>query len=181
MKMHLHTVLLALWAPSVALLIAGCSNIDAANITNDASNSDLESHAQQVGLVIPEEKLALGGYYTNNSGLGTDKFCAIGDDGSYDIGVLAVFGQSSQCEAQGSAVQNGENVHITLSGLSSGSCEFNAHFDGFSLNFPGTLPRACSQICSDRASLAGVRFELHDNGQKNALRSKGRKFEKLCG
>lgn len=130
--------------------------------------------------MLPDpESLTFGGRFEHRSDLGNDKFCAVPEgDGRARIGVLAVFGSNSQCEARGTAQWTGEHVEIRLQG--EGECRFAAHYDGVELQFPGTLPHGCANFCSSRASFAGVRFFSVESDVRAALATRGREFERLC-
>ena len=144
------------------------------------------------GLITDPDQLDLQGVYETRSALGTDRFCAIGNrDAGYEIGVLAVFGRDSQCEARGRATINGDELQIELNehpeGEVSGAegeaikaCQFTAFFDGTVVRLPGELPKVCDSICSDRASFAGVNFQLVEQGLPAATRTRGRGFKRLC-
>jgi hypothetical protein len=123
--------------------------------------------------------VVLAGRFETRSELGIDKFCAVGESGSqHKIGVLAVFGPESKCEAQGTAQIRGEKVSISLSGQE--SCHFDAEFDGISIRFPGSLPEGCVAYCSARASFAGTSYFMVEHGNDNARKALGRDIEKLC-
>jgi hypothetical protein len=143
----------------------------------DASRA-LDEQAIAKGLLPDPEGRALAGRFETRSDLGVDKFCAVGDDGRFDIGMLAVFGPDSKCEAQGRAEFADEKVRITLSGK--GSCSFDAEFDGIQLRFPGTVPAGCASYCSPRASMSGTAYYFTEPGNTSARRTLGRDIERLC-
>ncbi|MEZ5708646.1 MAG: hypothetical protein R3E02_04560 [Blastomonas sp.] len=171
---------------AVALLscmLAGCGGLDRQPDTKGQGN--LEQAAIDAGLVVAESELDLQGLYERQSGLGTDRFCAIGDRVSgYRIGVLAVFGRDSQCEAQGRAVQDGARLAITLDRDANGKavtgCAFETGFDGTNIRLPGNVPNSCAKLCSDRASLAGVSMVLTDTDLAAAQKARGRALKRLC-
>ncbi len=173
--------------PTIAAILCiialpGCDN-PVSKISSDSALGDtgiaLDKKAVAAGILPDAENLIFGGRYETRSDLGTDKFCAVKSGAKqYEIGILAVFGPESKCEARGSASINGENVKVALSGKS--DCNFEAHFDGIELRFPGALQQGCETYCSPRASLSGTRYFIVENGDDNARRALGRDFEKLC-
>ena len=138
----------------------------------------LDEQAIAKGLLPDPEGRALAGRFETRSDLGVDKFCAVGDDGRFDIGMLAVFGPDSKCEAQGRAEFADEKVRITLNGKE--SCSFDAEFDGIQLRFPGSVPAGCASYCSPRASMSGTAYYFTEPGNVSARRTLGRDIERLC-
>ncbi len=166
-------------APSLLLLLAACGGGDEGKQApeTDASRA-LDEQAISRGLLPDPEGRALAGRYETRSDLGVDKFCAVGDDGSFDIGMLAVFGPESKCEAQGKAEFVGDKVRITLSGKE--ACQFDAEFDGIQLRFPGSVPDGCASYCSPRASMSGTAYYFIEPGNASARSTLGRDIERLC-
>lgn len=165
------------WLLLFALLGAcGDNNQEAAPAT-DASRS-LDEQAISRGLLPDPEGQALAGRYERRSELGIDKFCAVGDGGEFAIGMLAVYGPDSKCEAQGNAEFSGNKVRITLSGK--GACRFDADFDGVQLRFPGAVPDGCASYCSPRASMSGTAYYFIEPGNASARSTLGRDIERLC-
>ncbi len=143
------------------------------------SESQLEAAAIEAGILPDISAMSLAGAYERASALGTDKFCAVGDDDeNYHIGMLAMFGPETKCEALGTARRNGEGVRITLTGED--NCRFTANFDGVELRVPGTLPKGCDSYCGPRATFAGTSYYLVGEGNAVALSTQGRDFRPLC-
>jgi hypothetical protein len=161
---------------TVPLLSCGDNSPKQAPAT-DASRA-LDEQAIAKGLLPDPEGRALAGRFETSSDLGVDKFCAVGDNGRFDIGMLAVFGPDSKCEAQGRAEFADDKVRITLSGKE--SCSFDAEFDGIQLRFPGTVPTGCASYCSPRASMSGTAYYFTEPGNASARRTLGRDIERLC-
>lgn len=161
------------------ILLAGCGDGSGDNSApaTDASRS-LDEQAISKGLLPDPEGKALAGRYETRSELGTDKFCAVGDDGEFAIGLLSVSGPESKCEAQGSAKFVDGKVRISLSGK--GSCSFDADFDGIQLRFPGKVPDGCASYCSPRTSMSGTAYFFTEPGNNSARRTLGRDIERLC-
>ena len=143
----------------------------------DASRA-LDEQAIAKGLLPDPEGRALAGRFETRSDLGVDKFCAVGEEGRFAIGMLAVFGPDSKCEAQGRAEFANEKVRITLGGKE--SCAFDAEFDGIQLRFPGKVPAGCASYCSPRASISGTAYYFTEPGSASARRTLGRDIERLC-
>ncbi len=167
-----------------ALVLTGCDSQTDRGVASSFDGSSgtgaaLDKKAVEAGILPDAENLVFGGRYETRSDMGTDKFCAVkSDTNQYDIGVLAVFGPESKCEAQGKATIKGEKVQISLSGKD--ACSFEAGFDGIELRFPGGIEKSCETYCSPRASFSGTSYFMVEQGDDNARRALGRDFEKLC-
>jgi hypothetical protein len=164
--------------PFALLCLSGC---DGQTILVDGSSAgqQLDKKAIEVGIIPDPDNVTLSGRYETRSELGTDKFCAVGEAGSqHKIGILAVFGPESKCEAQGTAQVKGEKVSLSLT--NEDSCRFEAEFDGISIRFPGSMPEGCASYCTARASLAGTSYFMVEHGNENARKALGRDIEKLC-
>ncbi len=163
-------------------LLAGCGSKETTAVPDgdgDGAGAALDQLAIEKGLLPDPASLAVEGRFETQSELGTDKFCAISDGGtSYRIGFLSVYGPDSKCEAQGSAVQEGDRLKISLSGKE--SCSFTASYDGIVLRFPGSVPEGCVSYCSPNASMSGTRYYFVDPGAASAKRTLGREIERLC-
>lgn len=167
-------------ALALCLILAGCDG-KAPKIVSGGNDvgSELDEQAIAAGIMPDHANLVFAGRYEVRSELGTDKFCAVSNgSGRFDIGMLAVFGPESKCEARGLASVDGEKVRITLDGK--GDCAFDADFDGNELRFPGSVPKGCANYCSDRASISGTSYYLVEPGDDKARRTLGRDIEKLC-
>lgn len=166
------------WPLAFMVLLAACSGGDKASTPQTDASRSLDEQAISKGLLPDPDGRSLAGRYETRSELGVDKFCAVGDEGDFAIGLLAVFGPDSSCEAQGKAEFKGEKVHITLTGKD--SCSFDAEFDGIQLRFPGSIPAGCARYCSPRASMSGTAYFFTEPGNASARRTLGRNIEKLC-
>ena len=160
----------------LAMLAACDSQPDAAAVGETAEA--LDDQAVVAGILPDPENLSLAGQFETRSELGTDKFCATGSGSNFDIGVLAVFGPESKCEAQGSAKLDEEQLRISFRGED--SCDFNAEYDGVAVRFPGAMPEGCSSYCTKRASFAGTSYFMIAQGDEDAQRTLGRDIERLC-
>ncbi|WP_417621467.1 hypothetical protein [Parasphingorhabdus sp.] len=169
-----RTVLLLLF-----LLLAGCDQGQGGAEDSTAKLSSLEQAAIDAGVIPDVRKVTLSGAFERKSDLGTDRFCAVGnDENGYQIGMIALFGSGSKCEGLGEAERSGENVRITLN--SEEKCSFTARFDGVELKLPGGLPEGCASYCSPRAGFEGVSFYLIGEGDAVARSTGGQDFENLC-
>ncbi|AMO71406.1 hypothetical protein [Sphingorhabdus sp. M41] len=163
----------------LALLLAGCDQGQSDAEKAVAEISPLEQAAIDAGVIPDVRNVTLSGAYERRSDLGTDSFCAVGnDEKGYQIGMIAVFGPATQCEGLGEAERDGENVRITLN--SEKKCSFTARFDGVELKLPGDLPDGCASYCSRRAGFEGVSFYRIGEGDAVARSTGGRNFENLC-
>ncbi|MGB5077363.1 MAG: hypothetical protein WBO17_07790 [Sphingorhabdus sp.] len=161
-------------------LLAGC---DASAPTSLAGDSDggsaLDQQAIAKGILPDPDKLEFAGRFETRSDLGIDKFCAVSNGArQFSIGLLAVFGPESKCEAKGTARINGDKVQVTL--LGKRACQFDAHYDGVELRFPGSIESGCASYCTDRASLSGTHYFIVQSGDEQARRTLGRDIERLC-
>ena len=167
--------------PLLALLLLPACNGKAptASDTQKDAGSALDEKAIAAGILPDPDNLEFSGRFETRSELGTDKFCAVSNGTrQFNIGVLAVFGPESKCEARGTALTDGDTVRITLNGKE--SCAFEAHYDGVELRFPGSIESGCSTYCSDRASLSGTHYFMIQPGDEPARRTLGRDIERLC-
>lgn len=161
------------------LLLAGCGQGQSGSEKPDAELSSLEQAAIDAGVIPDVRYVTLSGAFERQSDLGTDSFCAVGnDENGYQVGMIAWFGPETKCEGLGEAERNGENVRITLN--SEEKCSFTARFDGVELSLPGAMPKSCASYCSPRAGFNGVSFYLVGEGDAVARSTRGRDFENLC-
>ena len=165
--------------PAIAFLSACSREVPPDAATSAKPQSDLEAAAIDAGVIPDLKDISLSGRYEKRSDIGTDKFCSLPNGDGYDIGILASFGPGAQCEGQGTASISGEAVKIKMRGK--GNCHFNAVFDGVEIRMPGSVPDGCNVYCTDRASLAGVRIPLVEDGERAARGMKGREIDLLCG
>lgn len=161
-----------------ALLVLAACNSPETSKQSDAGKK-LDEQAISSGILFDADSRSLAGQFETHSDLGVDKFCAVASGGDFDIGMLAVFGPESKCEAQGTAVINGDEVDVTLAG--EGDCKFSATFDGSEIRVPGSLPEGCSSYCTPRSTFSGTSYFLAEQGDKSARNSLGRDIERLCG
>ncbi len=163
----------------LTLVACADSEQDKSNSIKAEDVSSLEQAAIDAGVIPDVKNISLSGAFERQSDLGEDRFCAVGnDERGYQVGLLAVFGPDSKCEALGSAERNGETVTITLE--SQQECRFEASFDGVALNLPGKLPASCGSYCTPRAGFGGVSFYLVGEGDAVARSTRGREIESLC-
>jgi len=166
-------------ALSLILLLAACGQGQPEAEKTVADLSPLEQAAIDAGVIPDVRNVTLSGAFERRSDLGTDRFCAVGnDENGYQVGMIAVFGPETKCEGLGEAERDGETVRITLN--SEDSCSFSARFDGVELELPGSLPEACSSYCSARAGFEGVSFYMIGEGDAVARSTSGRDFDNLC-
>ena len=158
------------------MLLAGCDQLGEEAASEPQEKSSLEKAAIEAGVIPDISKVTLSGAFERQSDLGTDRFCAVGnDENGYQVGMIAVFGPESKCEGLGEAVRNGENVRITLN--SEEQCSFTARFDGVELQLPGSLPESCASYCTPRALFDGVSYFLIGEGDAVARSTRGRDIE----
>jgi len=159
-------------------LLYACSIVEEQQSAGGSANQ-LDEQAIAAGILHDSKNLSLSGQFETRSELGIDKFCATSSGSGFDIGMLAVFGPESKCEARGNARINGENIDVTLSGEE--SCKFSAAYDGTEIRVPGALEEGCNSYCSPRATFSGTSYFMVAQGDDAARKSLGREFERLCG
>ena len=166
--------------PFLVLALAGCDQVvSTENGEQLPEPSSLEKAAIEAGVIPDMNTVTLSGAFERQSDLGTDRFCAVGnDENGYQVGVIAVFGPESKCEGLGEATRTGETVRIVLT--SEKRCSFTASFDGVEIKLPGSLPESCESYCSPRAGFNGVSFYLVGEGDEVARSTRGREIESLC-
>lgn len=169
-----------IWCAALALLsLAACGGTAEESSPPQKVASKLDRQAIEAGLIPDPDTFSLAGQFETRSELGIDKFCAVSAGGGFDVGVLAVFGPESKCEAQGKAIIQDEQVNISFRG--EGNCSFDAEYDGVEIRFPGALPDGCSSYCSPRASFSGTSFFMIAQGDEAARKTLGREIDQLCG
>jgi len=166
--------------PVVLLTLAGCEQFAAEETSEQTVEpSSLEKAAIEAGVIPDINNVTLSGAFERKSDLGTDRFCAVGnDENGYQIGMIAVFGPESRCEGMGEATRIGESVRVVLT--SKDRCSFTASFDGVEIKLPGSLPESCESYCSPRAGFNGVSYYLIGEGDEVARSTRGREIERLC-
>lgn len=169
---------------TLSVILAACSYVIEDNSQETQSSEDLDQAAIDAGILTNPDNIKLEGHFETRNDIGTDKFCAIktGNE-EYSIGILAVFGADSYCEGRGEARLDGENLNITLTQSTretDETCEFQASFDGVSLQLPGELPETCAKYCNNRANLIGTQYFQIEIGNEPARKSNGRDFKPLC-
>lgn len=169
-----------LLSPLFLAILAGCGQFDSQSSEEQvAEPSSLEKAAIEAGVIPDINTVTLSGAFERQSDLGTDRFCAVGnDENGYQIGMIAVFGPESKCEGLGEATRTGETVRMVLT--SEERCSFTASFDGVEIQLPGSLPESCESYCSPRAGFDGVSFYIIGEGDEVARSTRGREIESLC-
>lgn len=145
-----RTLLLAL------VLLAACQRSERTpTADNVAAPVGLETAAIQAGVIPDPANTDVTGLFARD----TDRVCVVPSATAYRIGVFVDYGDDQSCSASGTATRVGETLHVRLHGQSDDGCSFDARFEGDRIVFPGTLPDACQQRCSKRASMSGLMVE----------------------
>lgn len=136
------------------LLLAGCGRgpdeggADAAN--------PLERAARERG-VVRAEAAELTGVFERTHELGRDAMCVVPDGaGRWRFAVTAAFGPGLSCTATGRLAREGDGWRMYFAGVD--GCAALVREEEDELRLPGKLPSQCDSLCSDRASLAGLRL-----------------------
>jgi len=140
-----------------ALLSTGCGRPDAETDGSaiDAGNP-LEMAARERGVVRPEAATPVGVFERTHE-LGRDAMCVVPDGaGKWRFSVIAAFGTGLSCIAGGTMVREGDGWRMHFAGAE--GCEALVHEEEDELRLPGNLPQQCDRLCSQRASLSGLRL-----------------------
>ncbi|WP_084583186.1 hypothetical protein [Sphingomonas azotifigens] len=162
--------------PGVLALLLGlsaCGSPSPVAVPNAAI--DLETAAIQRGLVRDPKNVSIAGAYAR----GPDRLCIVPAGTTHRIGIVIDYGEGNGCRATGSARREGEGLTLSLG--PDGSCRFTARFDGDHLALPGALPKACAQLCTGRAALAGAQFARLGESVPEAQAMRDAEGHTLCG
>ncbi|SFJ56340.1 hypothetical protein SAMN03159338_1783 [Sphingomonas sp. NFR04] len=140
-----------------------------------ATAADLENAAIQRGLVRDPGQVSIAGAYAR----GPDRLCIVPAGAAHRIGIVIDYGEGNGCRATGSVRRDGEGLALTLG--ADGGCRFTARFDGDHLALPGALPKACAQLCTGRAALAGAQFARLGESVPEAQAMRDADGHALCG
>ena len=152
------------------LALAACSGGQSAG-QNAAAPQDLESAAIERGLVHdPEDS-------------DTDRICIVRRGDEYRIGAFVDYGERITCSASGKVTRAGETLRVAFDGgdKEREGCGFDARFDGDTIRFPGNVPDACSKLCAQRASWAGLEVERLSESGAEAAALRDPVGKPLCG
>jgi hypothetical protein len=136
---------------------------------------DLENAAILRGLVRDPRHVSIAGAYAR----GPDRLCIVPAAAAHRIGIVIDYGEGNGCRATGSVQRDGEGLALTLG--ADGGCRFTAHYDGDHLALPGSLPKACAQLCTGRAALAGAQFARLGESVPEAQAMRDAEGHALCG
>jgi hypothetical protein len=161
----------------LTIALAACTENAPAVGGNDVGSA-LDKQAIEAGMMPDPDDIELAGRYETRSELGTDKFCAVESGADFDIGFMSNSGPDSKCEGRGTAIVDGENVRVTLSGKA--ECSFEARYDGIELRFPGALEAGCAAYCTSRANFSGTHYFIVEPGDQAARKTLGRDIANLC-
>ncbi len=139
------------------LLLGGCNRPapDESGKGVDADNP-LEVTARERGVVRSEAATPVG-VFERTHDLGRDAMCVVPDGaGKWRFAVTAAFGPTLSCTANGTMVREGDGWRMRFAGVD--DCDALVHEREDELRLPGSLPPQCARLCSDRASLSGLRL-----------------------
>ena len=155
------------------LILAGCGQ--GGDGADNAAGERLETASIAAGLVADPAAAPLDGVWSRDS----DRMCisptGSGDGSTRRIGVTLDYGEGQGCVASGTLRRSGPELKVAF-----GQCRFAARFDGDSIQFPASLPAACTTLCTGRATLSALIVERVSASLAEArtLRSPGGKA--LC-
>jgi hypothetical protein len=154
------------------LLLAGCSSGKAPQ-QQPGQPQDLESAAVERGLVRAPDDSSIEGLYARD----TDRVCIVRAGMGYRIGAYVDYGDRITCSGSGTVTRGGEALHVELGGE---DCNFDAHFDGERIRFPGALPAACAKLCARRASYSGLDVTRLSESAAEASAMRDSAGKRLC-
>lgn len=156
----------------LVLIAPACSDIVPGQRSDGPQ--DLEQAAIERGLIRDPNDHEVIGLYARD----TDRICITKDSLGYRAGAFVDYGDGIMCSASGRASRAGEKLHIEFGG--DGACSFDAIVDGDSISVPGTLPAACDQYCSKRASFAGIEVTRLSESLAEAEAMRDANGRRLC-
>jgi hypothetical protein len=153
------------------LALTACSGGQSGNAQ---APQDLETAAIERGLVRNPDDSDLTGLYARD----TDRICVVRTGSSYRIGAYVDYGDRITCSGAGTVERNGETLKIVLG---KEGCNFDAHYDGDRIKFPGVLPDACKKLCARRASFTGLEAARLSESAAEAAAMRDASGRRLCG
>ena len=137
-------------AITALLCLAGCdqtaTQAPSPHVTGSAGAA-LERAAIAAGVVADPARIDPVGAYASNN----DRLCVVADGGRYHVGASVDYGEGQTCLARGEA-RGGEHLSMNFGD----GCTVDATVDGERIVFPATVPAACEQLCSGRATLGAL-------------------------
>lgn len=155
----------------LALALAACSGGQGGNVQQP---QDLESAAIERGLIRDPDDSDLTGLYARD----TDRICVVRSGSKYRIGAHVDYGDRITCSGTGTVERSGETLRIELG---ADGCNFEAHYDGDRIKFPGVLPDACKRLCARRASFTGLEAMRLSESAAEAAAMRDAAGRRLCG
>ncbi|WP_404339171.1 hypothetical protein AB2M62_07950 [Sphingomonas sp. MMS12-HWE2-04] len=155
-----------------ALLLTGCSGGKPAQPSGQPQ--DLESAAIERGMVRDPDDSSIEGLYARD----TDRVCIVKAGSGYRIGAYVDYGDRITCSGSGTVTRGGEALHVELGGA---DCNFDAHFDGERIRFPGSVPAACAKLCARRAAFSGLDVARLSESAAEAAAMRDSSGKRLCG
>jgi hypothetical protein len=157
-------------------VLAGCQGSQSPQ--QQAAPTGLEAAAIQAGIIPDPASTDITGLYVRES----DRVCIVPSATAYRIGVTIDYDDSERCSGSGVVTRDGETLHVTFDApRSSGSCRFDARFEGDRIVFPGRLPNECQALCQDRASIAGLALDRLSDSTSEASTLRDPRGKLLCG
>lgn len=156
------------------LLLAACSKASDKPTATVAPASGLEAAAIDAGVIADPASTDIAGLYARD----TDRVCIVPNATAYRIGVFVDYGENQTCGASGVVSHVGETLNVDFP--QAPGCNFDARFEGDRIVFPGEVPRACSDICRGRASVAALDLERLSESVSEASTLRDARGKLLC-
>ncbi|WP_188054887.1 hypothetical protein [Sphingosinithalassobacter sp. CS137] len=154
-------------------LLAGCSDGTAPGDRNAAApTADLETAAIERGLVRDPAETEIAGLYARDG----DRLCIVPDGYGYRVGAYVDYGDGIGCSGSGRVSRAGDTMRVELGE----GCSFDAEFDGERIRFPGQVPGACGERCTQRASFAGFEATRLSESEAEAAALRDPRGRQLC-
>ena len=159
---------------ALALLLLALAACSGGKGGNSQQPQDLETAAIERGLVRDPDDSDLTGLYARD----TDRICVVRSGSAYRIGAYVDYGDRITCSGAGTVERSGETLRIELG---KDGCNFDAHYDGDRIKFPGALPDACKKLCARRASFTGLETTRLSESAAEAAAMRDAAGRRLCG
>jgi hypothetical protein len=164
------------WAALTLVLMAGaCSQApEPAAKTEKPAPTGLEAAAIEAGVIADPKSTDITGLYTRE----TDRVCVVPSATAYKVGIYVDYGDQQSCGGSGTVTRSGETLRLDFPDAA--GCTFDVRFEGDRLVFPGRVPDACTKLCSQRASIAGLAVDRLSDSVSEASTLRDGRGRLLC-
>lgn len=144
-----------------------------------AAASALESAALDSGAIQNAAAIDPTGLFRTTHEAGADTLCVMprSDARKHAFGLEVNFGESQYCRGRGLARQAGDSLILHFERY---GCILVAQYEGDRIVLPGAVDMRCDNLCTNRASLAGVVMARQSAEGRRAGNATDRDGNKLC-